>query len=143
MDEARPIIMQWKRCSIRGKSNDVIESIGDVCFKDVNNADKIQRRRYQNRKQRGRQNHGSTSQKGIPSHLNLQRYVFRLSPSTYRFSFARSDFIKRVFLLRRHYFLRGINTHFKNTTWIMLEEYWRMFDGRMSAHDVGRLKFAE
>ena len=40
--EARQLILERNSGSIRGKSNLVIESIGDVCFKVVNNANKIQ-----------------------------------------------------------------------------------------------------
>ena len=42
MDESRQIILERNSGSIRGKSNVIIESIGDVCFKVVNNANKIQ-----------------------------------------------------------------------------------------------------
>ena len=42
MAEARQLILERNSGSIRGKSNLVIESIGDVCFKVVNNANKIQ-----------------------------------------------------------------------------------------------------
>ena len=42
MTEARQLILERNSGSIRGKSNLVIESIGDVCFKVVNNANKIQ-----------------------------------------------------------------------------------------------------
>ena len=42
MAEARQLILEWNSGSIRGKSNLVIESIGDVCLKVVNNANKIQ-----------------------------------------------------------------------------------------------------
>ena len=42
MAEAPQVIIERNSGSIRGKSNLVIESIGDVCFKVVNNANKIQ-----------------------------------------------------------------------------------------------------
>ena len=42
IEEARQIILERNSGSIRGRSNLVIESIGDVCFKVVNNANKIQ-----------------------------------------------------------------------------------------------------
>ena len=42
MAEARQLILERNSGSLRGKSNLVIESIGDVCFKVVNNANKIQ-----------------------------------------------------------------------------------------------------
>ena len=67
MTEARQLILERNSGSIRGKSNLVIESVGDVCFKVVNNANKIERRSNQNRKSRGSRHHATTSQEGIQS----------------------------------------------------------------------------
>ena len=42
MEEAKRLILQRNNGPIRGKTNLVLESIGDVCFKVINNAKKAQ-----------------------------------------------------------------------------------------------------
>ena len=42
MEEAKQLILQTKSGPIRGKTNLVIKSVGDVCFKVINNANKVQ-----------------------------------------------------------------------------------------------------
>ena len=81
MAEARQLIFERNSGNIRGKSNLVIESIGDVCCMVVKNAKKIQWRTNQIRKSRGSRHQSTTSQEVIQSQLYLPLYVFRYEPS--------------------------------------------------------------
>ena len=42
MEEAKQLILQRNSGPVRGNTNLVIESVGDVCFKVINNANKVQ-----------------------------------------------------------------------------------------------------